>query len=134
MDELCPSCGEALGADMVRCFCGQEISADELSVKTLKGEVVSLRKSPTIAYVLLFTLGTVGMHRFYVEKPRSGLTLGALNITGIACSLTSVFSSGYTRSVDQFTVFGYGALALGGLWLLFDIIALDTYVARCNKD
>lgn len=49
-------------------------------------------KSRLAATLLVFFLGTIGIHRFYVGKIASGIVMILLTITGIGLIVTSIWA------------------------------------------
>ncbi len=66
-------------------------------------------KSKTVAAILAFFLGTLGIHRFYTGKIGTGIVMLILSIIGYA---TFVF------------VVGYIFLAVVEIWVLIDFIMI----------
>ncbi len=76
------------------------------------------RKSALVAYVLWFFLGYLGVHRFYLGRVASGLTMLLLGL--ISAALTVV-------------LIGYVGLAIIALWWLIDAILIPGMARHYNN-
>jgi TM2 domain-containing membrane protein YozV len=83
----------------------------------IEQRVANEAKSTGLAYVLWFFLGGLGMHRFYLGRPLSGLVLLLMVPTGVVMMLASNH---------------YGAFLViaGFLWLIADAFLIPGMVNR----
>jgi len=80
--------------------------------------VVRLEKSMLAAYLLLLFLGQLGLHRFYLNKPASGVAQLLLAIVGWATSWIGI---------------GYVFLGILGIWLFIDLFLTAGMVRDANS-
>lgn len=80
--------------------------------------IVAPGKSIVIAYVLWFFLGNIGIHRFYLNSPFTGIMMIAFTVIGWA-----------TTPI----VIGFFILGLLWLWLLFDIFWILAKTGKINN-
>jgi TM2 domain-containing membrane protein YozV len=79
--------------------------------------VVKTQKSMGIAYALLIFLGQFGLHRFYLNRPVSGVIQLLLGVIGWATS---------------WLLIGYIPLAILWLWLVIDLFLTAGMVRSAN--
>ena len=73
-----------------------------------------------IAYILLIFLGTLGVHRFYLGRTKSALSMIGLLVGGLILMCTGWISS--INSLNSFStsgIWGGGALSSIGIALIF---------------
>jgi TM2 domain-containing membrane protein YozV len=79
--------------------------------------VVQNPKSTAVAYLLWFFLGSLGIHKFYVNKTGMGITYLALSIIGWATTMIFI---------------GWALLAVVWIMLLVDLFTLAGQVRNAN--
>jgi TM2 domain-containing membrane protein YozV len=79
----------------------------------IEQRVANESKSTGLAYLLWFFFGGLGVHRFYIGKPISGLMMLALLIFGVLTIPIMI---------------GVGLLFFLGLWLLLDLFFIPGLV------
>lgn len=77
------------------------------------------KKSPGIAYLLWFFLGSLGVHRFYLGQTGSGVAMLILCILSWATT---------------FVVIGFFGLGILGIWWLVDAFLIPGIAARVNME
>jgi len=76
------------------------------------------KRSALIAYLLWFFLGYLGVHRFYLQRPLSGVLM--LLLTAVSWLLTVI-------------VIGWLGLMLAGLWWLIDALLIPGMTQDYNN-
>lgn len=77
--KICPVCNEQIAFNSVSCVkCGNRF--------------FSTNKNKTVAGLLAFFCGTLGIHRFYLNRAGSGFVYILVSITIIGLIFTSIFS------------------------------------------
>jgi TM2 domain-containing membrane protein YozV len=76
-------------------------------------------KNVVVAYLLWWLLGFLGVHRFYLGRKKSGLTMLALSAVGFALS---------------FVFIGIPLLMAVGIWWLFDAYFTHKIVNEINAE
>ncbi|WP_208560056.1 TM2 domain-containing protein [Marinilactibacillus kalidii] len=85
----------------------------------VNSEVNNQKKSAGVAYLLWFFLGTLGIHRFYLNRKASAIAQLLLTVVGW---LTVVFAIGF--------VF----LLICGVWLLVDLFLIGGMIKKDQAD
>lgn len=75
-------------------------------------------KSMIVAYLLWWFLGWLGVHRFYLGRPISGLAQAILSLVG---------------TVTLFLIIGIIPLLVWGAWWLIDAYLVQKYVTSDNR-
>lgn len=90
---------------------------NEKQLVIVQSELESNKKSTAVAYLLWFFLGGLGIHRFYIGK------------TGSAITMLALFVSGWVLSIIYI-----GFILLIGLyiWVFIDAFLLHGAVKRIN--
>lgn len=88
-----------------------DFSEDDL-VK-IDARVSLRRKSAVIAYGLLLCTGLLGLHRFYLRRPRAGIALFFVTLTGVLTAWAGI---------------GLLFLFLAGLCLLWDALHIGSWI------
>lgn len=94
------------------------LSTDQQMV--IEQRVANEAKSTGLAYVLWFFLGGLGMHRFYLGRPLSGLILLLMVPAGIFMMLAQ-------------NHFGAFLVIIGVLWLIVDAFLIPGMVNRSRE-
>lgn len=89
----------------------QQLTAEQLGI--LNSEMEKNKKSVGVAYALWFFLGSLGIHKFYLNQTRWGITYIALFILGLITTEIGV---------------GLLILALLGFFLLYDLFTIPKQV------
>ena len=86
------------------------------------------KKSLFVAFLLLFSLGGLGAHRFYLGRTVSGFLQMSLNLGSIA-----LFFGG--NAVHDAGMFGIGVAGIGlaMIWGLADIVLVSLMVRAANR-
>ena len=102
---------------------------------SLKQEYKKRRKSVIIAYYFCLLMSGFGLHKVYLGDKSQALKFAGLYWVGLV-----VFASGFTlMDMGLFEVgasgfvMGMGALAVYGLWWVFDILTLFVQTKRKNE-
>ncbi|MCI0183058.1 TM2 domain-containing protein [Sulfoacidibacillus ferrooxidans] len=74
---------------------------------------VRVPKSMILAYILWFFLGSLGVHRFYLGRVKSGLAILLLTLLG---------------SATMGIIIGYIFLGMVGIWLFIDLFLIPWMV------
>ena len=77
-----------------------------------------VRASPTIAYLLWFFLGWLGVHRLYLRRGRSALLMIVLAAAGMALEVSG---EGLWLTIPL------------GIWVLYDGTQIPNWVAEINE-
>lgn len=77
------------------------------------------KKSVGVAYLLLFFLGYLGAHRFYLGK--TGTAVAILILTGLGFLLSAIF-------------IGVFVLLIPAIWLLVDLFLIPGMVRQYNNN
>lgn len=85
----------------------------------VNSEVANNKKSVGVSYLLWFFLSSLGIHRMYLGRKGSGVTLLILSVLGW---ITLVF------------LVGWVFLAIVGIWVLVDAFLLPGIVKAANDD
>ncbi|AUJ23463.1 MULTISPECIES: TM2 domain-containing protein [Virgibacillus] len=75
-------------------------------------------KNMLLAYVLLIFLGTLGIHRFYLDKKGTAITQLILSVVG---GLTAII------------LIGFIPLIIVGIWLFIDLFLVPGMVEKENE-
>ncbi len=93
-------------------------------------ELKRQRKSTGVAYLLWFLLGGLGAHRFYIGDIFIGLIYLVLSVVGwmliFSGAMSMVGADG--ESTGILLLAGWGAVAILGLLLLFDLFLIPSYI------
>lgn len=81
-------------------------------------EVANNKKSTGVAYLLWFFLGSIGIHRFYLNRKGSGITMLILSVVGW---------------LTTFLIIGFLFLAVVGIWVLVDLFLVGKMVKEENE-
>ena len=81
-------------------------------------------KSRTAAVLLAFFLGTLGIHRFYIGRTGTGLTMLLLGIAGWVLIVVGAFTAAMSFGLGGLGVIVIGYVLIGavGLWAFIDFI------------
>ncbi len=79
--------------------------------------VVKNEKSMAVAYILLIFLGTLGIHRFYLGRVGTGITMLILGLVGYATSWMMI---------------GFIPLGIVGIWWIVDLFLTAGMVNQEN--
>jgi TM2 domain-containing membrane protein YozV len=82
-------------------------------------------KSRAATAVLAFFLGTLGVHRFYLGKISTGLTILILGIVGWVFVVLGIITAATTQSLGSLLtlmILGYVLISAIGLWAFIDFI------------
>lgn len=85
----------------------------------VNAEMQNEGKSPLIAYLLWFFLGTWGAHNFYLG--RKGVAIAQL-ILGIIGWITTLL------------LVGFFILAIVGIWAFIDVFLISSYIKKSAKE
>jgi len=77
------------------------------------------KKSMLVAYILLFFLGMLGAHRFYLGETKTGLIMLALFVGGSALSVVGI---------------GMLGVAAVGVWVVVDLFLIPSIVSKRNNE
>lgn len=105
------------------------INSTAALMSAVEQRVANESKSVVLAYVYWIFLGTLGVHRFYLEDFRWGGTILYLNATGIISLLCAIFIQGMPAILS--TILFIAALAswgIMGILLLIDLVAIPFVV------
>jgi TM2 domain-containing membrane protein YozV len=96
---------------------GRRMTLSTQEQMLIEQRVANEAKSTGLAYVLWFFLGGLGMHRFYLGRPMSGLILLLMVPAGIVMMLTQ-------------NRYGAFVVIIGVLWLIVDAFLIPGMVNR----
>lgn len=85
----------------------------------VNSELQKVGKNKVLAYVLLIFLGGFGVHRIYLGKVGSGVTIALLNIIGWA---------------TVWFFIGYIPLLIANIWWFIDLFLTSNMVDEANAD
>lgn len=93
----------------------QDMDAKQLAI--VQSELESHKKSTLVAYLLWFFFGSLGIHRFYIGKTGSAVTMLILFVSGWALAIIYI---------------GFAILFALYVWVLIDAFLLHGAVNRIN--
>ncbi|MBO9428744.1 TM2 domain-containing protein [Sulfitobacter sp. R18_1] len=85
----------------------------------IEQRVANEAKTPVVAYLLWFFLGSFGGHRFYLGKKTSGIVMAVLTLVGI---LTTAILIGFLILIGV------------GVWVLIDAIMIPKVLAEHREE
>ena len=89
----------------------------------IEDTVFAARKSAFVAYLLWFFLGGLGMHNFYLSRPKAG----ALQMAGTLFVYCTYVSD------DPWPLIGFAAGIPLGISLMVDAFRMPGYIVACSE-
>ena len=83
-------------------------------------------KMSVVAYALALLVGCFGAHRFYLDRPLTGLAMAVISLSPMALL---VLPPAYWQQTYE-----YGVLAVMGVWNAVDMFLIPGWVRECNGE
>lgn len=99
----------------------------EKQLTILESEMQKRRKSTTLAYILWFFLGSIGIHQFYLGNTPRGLLYLVLGLLGWINVFLGIFGTGLG------IIFGWLLITVLGLFLLYDLFTMSKQIRAAEE-
>lgn len=98
------------------------------------------KKSMLVAYLLTWLLGGLGVHRFYLNRKKSGLVMLLITVVSIPIVFTGIFvplfsSQGIAvEKLVSLMILGFVLIMFIAVWVIVDLFLVHKWVRTYNNN